>query len=117
MRRILVVPEITIIGDVRDKNVVIVDDMVDTAGTILLAAKKMEKMGARSVRAVATHPVLSGRAAEKIQRSSIMELVVTDTISLRNRPDKITVLTVSDLFAEVIDKVYNHQSISPTFYV
>ena len=111
------VDEITIIGDVKDKNVVIVDDMIDTAGTILLAADLMMQMGAASVRAVATHPVLSGQALEKIEKSAISEVVVTDTIPLKNPSEKITVLTVADLFAKVIDKVYNYQSISSTFIV
>ncbi len=111
------VDEITIIGDVTDKNVVIVDDMIDTAGTMLLAADLMIQNGARSVRAVATHPVLSGRAVERIENSDISEVVVTDTIPLKNKSDKITVLSVAGLFAEVIDKVYNYQSISSTFIV
>ena len=111
------VDEITIIGDVKDKNVVIVDDMIDTAGTMLLAADLMMQMGARSVRAVATHPVLSGQAVEKIEKSAIMEVVVTDTIPLKKPSDKITVLSVADLFAKVIEKVYNYQSISSTFIV
>ncbi len=111
------VDEITIIGDVKDKNVVIVDDMIDTAGTILLAADLMMQNGAESVRVVSTHPVLSGQALEKIEKSSIKELAVTDTIPLRHKPDKIIVLSVADLFAEVIGKVYNNQSISSTFIV
>jgi ribose-phosphate pyrophosphokinase len=111
------VDEITIIGDVKDKNVVIVDDMIDTAGTMLLAADLMMQMGARSVRAVATHPVLSGDAIEKIEKSNIQEVVVTDTIPHNFKSDKIVVLSVADLFATVIDKVYNYQSISSTFIV
>lgn len=111
------VDEITIIGDVKGKNVVIIDDMIDTAGTMLLAADLMMQMGAKSVRAVATHPVFSGEAIEKIEKSEIKEVVVTDTIPLRYKSDKIKVLTVADLFAKVIDKVYNYQSISPTFIV
>jgi len=111
------VDEITIIGDVKDKNVVIVDDMIDTAGTMLLAADLMMQMGASSVRSVATHPVLSGQAVEKIEKSAIREVVVTDTIPLKNTTDKIKVLSVSDLFAKVIEKVYNYQSISSTFIV
>ena len=111
------VDEITIIGDVENRNVVIVDDMIDTAGTLLLAAEIMMQKGARSVRAVATHPVLSGNAIEKIEKSAIEKLVVTDTIPLRRNSEKIEVLSVSDLFAEVIDKVYNYQSISTTFIV
>jgi ribose-phosphate pyrophosphokinase len=111
------VDEITIIGDVKDKNVVIVDDMIDTAGTLLLAADLMMQMGASSVRAVATHPVLSGQAVDKIEQSAIREVVVTDTIPLKKPSEKITVLSVADLFAKVIEKVYNYQSISSTFIV
>jgi ribose-phosphate pyrophosphokinase len=111
------VDEITIIGDVQGKNVVIVDDMIDTAGTILLAADLMIQSGAKSVRAVSTHAVLSGQAIEKIEKSGIMQVAVTDTIPLQHKSDKIKVLTVSDLFATVIDKVYNYQSISSTFIV
>ncbi len=111
------VDEITIIGDVKDKNIVIVDDMIDTAGTILLAANLMMKTGAKSVRAVSTHPVLSGQAVEKIEKSPIMKVAVADTIPLRFKSEKIEVLTVADLFAEVIDKVYNYKSISSTFIV
>jgi ribose-phosphate pyrophosphokinase len=111
------VDEITIIGDVNGKNVVIVDDMIDTAGTILLAADLMMQSGAKSVRAVATHPVLSGQAVEKLEKSSISQVVVTDTIPHKFTSGKITVLTVADLFATVIDKVYNYQSISSTFIV
>lgn len=111
------VDEITIIGDVKNKNVVIVDDMIDTAGTMLLAADLMMQKGASSVRAVATHPVLSGQAVEKIEKSDIIQVVVTDTIPIKQQSEKIIVLTVADLFAKVIDKVYNYQSISTTFIV
>jgi ribose-phosphate pyrophosphokinase len=112
-----VVEEIKVIGDVADKNVVIVDDMVDTAGTITFAADLMKEMGARSVRAVATHPVLSGPAIERIEKSSLVELIVTDTIPHRAESPKLKVLTVADTFADVIEKVYNYQSISNNFIV
>ena len=111
------VDEITIIGDVSGKNVIIVDDMIDTAGTMCLAAELMIGQGAKSVRAIATHPVLSGNAYERIESSDIMEVIVTDTIPLRQESKKIRVLTVADLFADVIKKVYNYQSISSTFIV
>ncbi len=111
------VDQITIIGEVEDKNIVIVDDMIDTAGTLLLAADLMMKKGARSVSAVATHPILSGNSIEKIEQSAITQVAVTDTIPLSRKSDKIKVLTVADLFANVIDKVYNYQSISSTFIV
>jgi ribose-phosphate pyrophosphokinase len=111
------VDEITVIGDVTGKNVVIVDDMVDTAGTLCLAAELMMNQGAKSVRAVATHPVLSGDAYQRIEDSHLLELIVTDTIPLKQQSSKIKVLTVADLFANVINKVYNYQSISSTFIV
>jgi ribose-phosphate pyrophosphokinase len=111
------VDEITIIGDVKDKNVVIVDDMIDTAGTMLLAADLMIQMGAKSIYAVATHPVLSGDSIEKLEKSPIRQVVITDTIPHSLVSDKFKILTVSDLFATVIDKVYNYQSISSTFIV
>jgi ribose-phosphate pyrophosphokinase len=112
-----VIEEIKVIGDVANKDVVIVDDMVDTAGTITIAADLMMDMGARSVRAVATHPVLSGPAIERIEKSKLIELLVTDTIPLHTESEKIKVLTVADTFADVIEKVYNYQSISNNFIV
>jgi len=107
--------EMKVIGDVKDKNVVIVDDMIDTAGTITKAADIMMENGARSVRVMATHPILSGPAYERIQNSSITELIVTDTIPLKQACDKITVLSVADLFANTIKSVYNQRSISSNF--
>ncbi|MBQ9470931.1 MAG: ribose-phosphate pyrophosphokinase [Bacteroidales bacterium] len=114
-----VVGAMTAIGDVEDKNVIIVDDMVDTAGTLTKAANLMMERGARSVRAISTHPVLSGEAYERIAESQLQELIVTDTIPLRADKDtsKITVLSVADTFADVISKVYNYQSISANFIV
>lgn len=112
-----VIEEIKVIGDVAGKNVVIIDDMVDTAGTLTIAANLMKEMGAVSVRAVATHPVLSGPAYERIEKSSLEELIVTDTIPLHQESPKIKVLTVADIFADVIEKVYNYQSISSNFIV
>jgi len=110
-----VVEEIKAIGDMEGKNIVIVDDMVDTAGTISFAARMMKSEGAKSVRVVATHPVLSGPAYERIDQSPIDELIVTDTIPLKGHSDKIKVISVADHFAEVIDKVYNFKSISDTY--
>lgn len=114
-----VVGSMTAIGEVKGKNVVIVDDMVDTAGTMAKAADMLMEKGALSVRALATHPVLSGTAYEKINNSALTELVVSDTIPLRYAPgtdiSKIKVLSVADTFAEVINKVYNYQSISTSF--
>lgn len=113
------VGEMTVIGEVEGKHVIILDDMIDTAGTITKAADLMMDKGALSVRGVATHPVLSGEAYERIANSRITELVVTDTIPLKSDKDtsKIKVLSVAELFADVIDKVYNYQSISEKFIV
>jgi ribose-phosphate pyrophosphokinase len=112
-----VVEEIKVIGDVNGKNVVIIDDMVDTAGTLTFAADMMTGMGAESVRAICTHPVLSGQAYERVEKSSLTELIVTDTIPLKQESPKIKVITVADIFADVIEKVYNYQSISSNFIV
>ncbi|HOK98684.1 MAG TPA: ribose-phosphate pyrophosphokinase [Bacteroidales bacterium] len=109
------IAEFKVIGDVKDKNIVIVDDMIDTAGTITIAANMMMEEGARSVRVVATHPVLSGPAYERIENSQITEVIVTDTIPLKQQLTKIKVLTIADLFADTINKVYNYQSISGNF--
>jgi len=110
-----VIEQMRIIGDVKDKDVVIVDDMIDTAGTITMAADIMMDQGAKSVRAVATHPILSGPSYERIEKSALQEVIVSDTIPLKMPSEKITVLSVSALFAEVIKKVYNNESISSTF--
>jgi ribose-phosphate pyrophosphokinase len=110
-----VVEDIKVIGMVEGKNVIIIDDMIDTAGTVCLAADMILSEGAKSVRVCATHPVLSGDAIEKIENSKIIEVVVTDTIPFNRDCKKIKVLSVADIFADVIDKVYNYQSISTTF--
>ena len=113
------VGEMTAIGEVEGKNVIILDDMIDTAGTIAKAADMMMSKGALSVRAFATHAVLSGPAYERIAESKITEVVVSNTIPLRKDMDtsKIKVISVADLFADVINKVYNYQSISPKFLI
>ncbi len=114
-----VVGSMTAIGDVEGKNVIIIDDMVDTAGTLCKAAKMLKERGALSVRALATHPILSGAAYENIANSELSELIVSDTVPLRNTPDqdisKIKVISVAELFGDVIDKVYNYESISTSF--
>lgn len=112
-----VVEEIKVIGDVKGKNVVIVDDMIDTAGTICLAANLMNEMGAKSIRVAVTHPVLSGPAYERIEKSSITEVIVTDSIPLKSHSEKIKVISIADLFADVINKVYKYKSISSNFIV
>jgi len=110
-----VVEEMSIIGEVEDRNVVIIDDMIDTAGTLALAAQKMKEKGARSIRAFATHPILSGNAIERIDRSPITELVVTDSVPFVNKSDKIKVLSIAELFATAIQAVNMNRSISSSF--
>ena len=109
------VASMQIIGDVSGMDVVLVDDLVDTAGTICKAANIIMEKGAKSVRAVITHPVLSGKAYENIENSALEELVVTDTIPLSQECSKIRVLTVADLFAKAIRKIHDHESISSLF--
>lgn len=108
------VDSMTIIGDVAEKNVVLVDDIIDTAGTICKAAGIMKSKGANSVRAMSTHAVFSGNAYEKIAESELEEVIVTDTLPTKEH-EKITVLSSSDLFADVISRVHNNQSISTHF--
>jgi len=109
------VAEMRIIGSVEGKNVVLVDDLVDTGGTLCKAAKIIMEQGAKSVRAVCTHPVLSGKAYENINNSVLDELVVTDSIPLQSQSEKIRVLTVAELFAKAIQNVTSDGSISQLF--
>lgn len=104
-----------LIGEVEGKDVILVDDLVDTAGTICKAAGLLKEKGAKTVRAVCTHPVLSGKAYENIANSVLEEIVVTDTIPLKQEMPKIKVLSVSDLFAKAIRKIHDHESISSLF--
>lgn len=106
-----------LIGDVEGANVVLVDDLIDTGGTITKAAQMIMDKGAKSVRAIATHPVLSGKAYENIENSVLEELVVTDTIPLAEKSSKIRVLTVADLFANAIKNLQANESISSLFIV
>lgn len=106
------VAEMTIIGDVTGKDVILVDDIVDTAGTICKAADLMMRNGARSVRAIASHAVLSDPATERIEASSLTEMIFTDSIPLRKHSNKIRIVSVAGVFAEAIKRVINHESIS-----
>ena len=110
-----VISHMELIGDVKGKNVVLVDDMVDTAGTLTKAADLMMERGALSVRAICTHPILSGNAYENIENSKLQELIVTDSIPLKQKSDKIRVLTCADLFASVMHNVQYNRSISSKF--
>ncbi|MFN6947093.1 MAG: ribose-phosphate pyrophosphokinase [Cytophagaceae bacterium] len=104
-----------LIGDVEGSNVVLIDDLVDTGGTISKAAKLILDKGAKSVRAICTHPVLSGDAYKNINGSVLEELVVTDTIPLKEQSKKIKVLSTADLFAKAIRKIQDNESISSLF--
>ena len=114
-----VVASITAIGDVEGKNVVIVDDMIDTAGTLTKAADILIEKGAKSVRACATHAILSGPAYDRINASKLSEVYVTDTIPLRAAPgvdtSKIKVVSMTSTFARIIRKVCDNEPISPEF--
>ena len=104
-----------IIGDVSGKDVILVDDMIDTAGTMCKAADVLKSRGANSVMALGTHPVLSGPAIERIAKSSLDEVVVTNSIPLRLAHPKIKVLSVAPLFAEVIRRIYHNESVNSLF--
>lgn len=112
-----VVESMQIIGDVQGKNVVIIDDMVDTAGTIAKAANIMKEAGAKSVRACASHCVMSGPASERVQESALEELVFTDSIPYSNRCAKVKQLSVADMLAETICRVNSNQSISSQYLI
>ena len=110
-----VIDHMELIGEVKGKNVVIVDDMVDTAGTLTKAANLMIERGAKSVRAICTHALLSGNAYEKIENSKLEELIVTDSIPQKKESIKVNVLTCANLFADVMHNVNTNQSINPFF--
>ena len=110
-----VISHMELIGDVSGKNVVLVDDMVDTAGTLTKAADLMMERGALSVRAICTHPILSGSAYERLENSKLEELIVTDSIPVSQESPKIRVLSCADLFADVMTKVHQNESISSKF--
>ena len=112
-----VVGEMNIIGEVEGKNVLLVDDIIDTANTLVMAAEEMKKAGANDVYAACSHALLSGNAVEKIKSSSIKELVVTDSLKIpeEKRCEKMKILSVATLFAQAIDRIHNEKSISILF--
>jgi len=110
-----VIEEMSIIGEVDGRNVIIIDDMVDTAGTLVLAADMMKERGAKSIRAFATHPILSGNAVERINNSAIEELVVSDSVPMLCTSPKIKILSIAEIFARTIEAVNTNQSISTNF--
>ena len=109
------VASMQLIGNVEGADVILVDDLIDTGGTLCKAAQLIMDKGAKSVRAVVTHPVLSGNAYENISNSVLTELLITDTIPLKQTCDKIKVLSVAELFAKAIGRIRDHESISSLF--
>jgi len=112
-----VIAHMELIGEVEGRNVILVDDMVDTAGTLTKAADLMIERGALSVRAVCTHALLSGNAYERIEKSQLKELIVTDSIPARKASEKVRVLSCASLFAAVMQSVHNNKSISSNFII
>lgn len=112
-----VVAQMTIIGDVQDKNVILIDDMVDTAGTITRAADLMMEKGARSVRALATHAIMSDPASERVTNSALKEIIFTNSIPYTKDCKKVTVLSVAHLFADTIRRVHSNESISSQYLI
>ncbi len=108
----------TLIGNVEGKNVLLVDDIIDTAGTLCKAAELLKKSGAKKIIAACTHPILSGEAVQRIKKSEILKLIVCDSISLseKNKTEKIEVVSSAELFAEAIRRIHNEESISSLFH-
>ena len=106
-----------IVGNIEGKNAIIIDDLIDTAGTITIAAQALKEMGAKGVYACCTHPVLSGPAIERIEASPIQELVITNTIQLpeEKQLDKITTISVAPLLVNAVDRIHNERAVSPLF--
>ncbi|MDE5554990.1 MAG: ribose-phosphate diphosphokinase, partial [Muribaculaceae bacterium] len=112
-----VVAKMTVIGDVKDKNVILVDDMCDTGGTIVKAAALMMENGAKSVRALCSHAIMSDPATERVQESPLTEMIFTNSIPYRKHCDKCTIISVAKLFADTIRRVHDNQSISSQYLI
>ena len=111
------VAEMRIIGDVKGMDVLLIDDMVDTAGTITKAANLMMENGAKSVRAIASHAVMSDPASERVDQSALTEMIFTDSIPYAKKCEKVVVLSIADMFAEAIRRVYSGESISSLYVI
>ena len=111
------VAEMRIIGDVKGMDVLLIDDMVDTAGTITKAANLMMENGAKSVRAIASHAVMSDPASERVDQSALTEMIFTDSIPYAKKCEKVVVLSVADIFAEAIRRVCSGESISSLYVI
>lgn len=112
-----VVASMTVIGDVKDKNVILIDDMVDTAGTITKAADLMMEKGAKSVRALCTHAIMSDPASDRVNESGMVEIMFTNSIPYKGNCKKCTILSVARLFADTIRRVHENQSISSQYLI
>ncbi|MDE6391286.1 MAG: ribose-phosphate diphosphokinase, partial [Duncaniella sp.] len=112
-----VVANMTVIGDVQDKDVIIIDDMVDTAGTITKAADLMKQTGARSVRALCSPAIMSAPASERVDKSALTEMMFTNSIPFNKQCKKATILSVARLFADTIRRVHTHESISSQYLI
>ncbi len=110
-----VVESMTVIGDVKDKNVILIDDMVDTAGTITKAADLMMANGAKSVRALASHAIMSDPASERVDKSAMIEMIFTNSIPFNKDCKKATIISVAKLIADTINRIHNHESISSQY--
>jgi ribose-phosphate pyrophosphokinase len=104
-----------IIGDAKGKNILIVDDLVDTAGTLCNATRALKSAGAKDVYAACTHPVLSGNAIDRLSASGLSKMIVTDSLVVRNKPELIEVESVAHIFAEAMKRTFKHMSISSLF--
>ncbi len=107
----------TVIGDVKDKNVILIDDMVDTAGTITKAADLMIQEGAKSVRALASHAIMSDPASERVQNCGLVEMIFTNSIPFNKNCPKATIISVAKMFADTIRRVHNFESISSQYLI
>ena len=112
-----VVATMTVIGDVKDKNVILIDDMVDTAGTITKAADLMIQEGAKSVRALASHAIMSDPASERVQNCGLVEMIFTNSIPFNKNCPKATIISVAKMFADTIRRVHNFESISSQYLI